>query len=303
MTQESLRIDHNAVRAGVLLGPLTTYKVGGEARWFAEPKDLEDLRSILEARPPGMEVVILGRGSNVVVSDDGIDGLVLRLGHGFSSADIGTDGTIVAGGGLPLPRLARFAAEAGRSGLGFFVGIPGSVGGAVKMNAGGHGSDTAAVLASVVVVDSETGELTTRSSEDLDLGYRSSNLADSEIVVQASFSSAPGDPAALLAELRDITRWRKEHQPGGTLNAGSVFKNPADRSAGEIIDSLGLKGLTVGPVRVSEIHANFMVAEPDANATDIWTFVHNIQRTVHERTGILLEPEVKFLGTFHEDRI
>ncbi len=302
MTNRSSTIDHDAVRSGVLLAPLTTYKVGGEAKWFAEPKDLEDLRSILEAKPSDMPMVILGRGSNVVVSDDGIDGLVLRLGHGFSSLEIRTDGIVVAGGGLPLPKLARSAAEAGRTGLGFYVGIPGSVGGGVRMNAGGHGSDTAAVLASAVVVDAATGELTNRSSEDLGLGYRSSNLADSDIVVQASFSTEEGDRATLMAELREITRWRKEHQPGGTLNAGSVFKNPTDRAAGEIIDSLGLKGLAVGPVRVSDIHANFMVAEPEANATDIWAFVHKIQRTVHERTGILLEPEVKFLGAFYENR-
>lgn len=303
MTSRGSGIDHRAVRSGVALAPLTTYKVGGEARWFAEPKDLEDLRSILEVVPPDTPTVVLGRGSNVVVSDDGIDGLVLRLGHGFSSLDIRADGTIVAGGGLPLPKLARAAAEAGRSGLGFYVGIPGSVGGAVRMNAGGHGSDTAAVLVSVVVVDMGTGELTTRSSADLDLGYRSSNLADSDIVVQASFTTTDGDQAILMAELREITRWRKEHQPGGTLNAGSVFKNPPNRAAGEIIDSLGLKGYAVGPVRVSEIHANFMVAEPEANATDIWTFVHNIQRTVHERTGIFLKPEVKFLGAFCEKHI
>ena len=303
MTTRNSDFDHDGVRTDVPLAPLTTYKVGGEAKWFAEPKDLEDLRSILEVAPPDTPIVVLGRGSNVVVSDDGIDGLVLRLGHGFSSIEIRTDGTIVAGGGLPLPKLARAAAEAGRSGLGFYVGIPGSVGGAVRMNAGGHGSDTAAVLASVVVVDAGTGELTTRSSGDLSLGYRSSNLVDSDIVVQASFSTAESDQETLMAELREITRWRREHQPGGTLNAGSVFKNPADRAAGEIIDSLGLKGLAVGPVRVSEIHANFMVAQPVANATDIWTFVHNIQRTVHERTGILLEPEVKFLGAFYEKRI
>lgn len=294
---------HNAVRANVPLAPLTTYKVGGRAKWFAEPQDLEELRSILEVTLPHTPVVVLGRGSNVVVSDEGIDGLVLRLGQGFSSLELGTDGVLVAGGGLPLPRLARAAAEAGRAGLGFYVGIPGSVGGAVRMNAGGHGSDTAAVLVSAVVVDTTTGELTIRPSETLDLGYRTTNLATTDIVVQASFRTDEGDPDALMAELREITRWRKEHQPGGTLNAGSVFKNPPDRSAGEIIDSLGLKGFAVGPVSVSGIHANFMIAEPDANATAIWTFVHNIQRMVHERTGIRLEPEIKFLGAFPDNDV
>lgn len=294
---------HNAVRANVPLAPLTTYKVGGHAKWFAEPQDLEELRSILEVTPPDTALVILGRGSNVVVSDDGVDGLVLRLGQGFSSLELAPDGVIVAGGGLPLPRLARASAEAGRSGLGFYVGIPGSVGGAVRMNAGGHGSDTAAVLISAVVIDGTTGELTIRRCNELGLGYRTSNLTATDIVVQASFRTGTDDPDALLTELREITRWRKEHQPGGTLNAGSVFKNPPERAAGEIIDTLGLKGFAVGPVSVSEIHANFMIAEPEANATAIWLFVHDIQRIVHERTGIRLEPEIKFLGAFPESDV
>ena len=288
----SAAIDHASVIENVELAPMTTYKVGGPARWFAEPSDLEELRSILAATPSDMQRVVLGRGSNVVVSDAGFDGLVVKLGSQFSVADVQPGGTIVAGGATPLPRLARTAAVAGRSGLSFYVGIPGSVGGAVRMNAGGHGSDTASVLASA--------ELDRRDVTSLDLRYRHSNLSDHDIVVQATFHTSAADAAELEKELRDITRWRKENQPGGTLNAGSVFKNPADAAAGAIIDELGLKGLTLGPVSVSTTHANFLVATPDAKAADIHRFVHTIRSTVYERTGRELVPEIRFIGEFDE---
>lgn len=296
-----MMIDHTAISETVSLAPYTTYKVGGPARWFAEPDDLEDLRSILEATPSDIPVFILGRGSNVVVADDGFDGLVLRLGRSFAAIDVRADGLIIAGGSAPLPKLARAAAAAGRSGLSFFVGIPGSVGGAVQMNAGGHGSDTAAVLVSVVIVDSESGDIDQRSAESLDLQYRSSNLSPSDIVVQATFATTVGDAATLEEEIRGITRWRKGHQPGGTLNAGSVFKNPGEAHAGRIIDDLGLKGYAVGPIAVSTVHANFMVADADAKAIDIYRFVRNIQAIVRERTGTTLEPEIRFIGDFERD--
>jgi UDP-N-acetylmuramate dehydrogenase len=294
-------IEHVAVREGVALASYTTYKVGGPARWFAEPDDLEELRSILEATPGDTSIFVMGRGSNIVVSDSGFDGLVLRLGRSFTAIDVGPNGAIVAGGAAPLPKLARAAAAAGRSGLSFFVGIPGSVGGAVQMNAGGHGSDTAAVLVSAVIVDSASGAVQQRSADSLDLRYRSSNLSPTDIVAQATFATADGDPVSLEEELRTITRWRKDNHPGGTLNAGSVFKNPEAGYAGQMIDALDLKGHAVGPVSVSTVHANFMVADPDAKAADIHRFVHNIQAYVREHTGTTLEPEIRFVGQFAED--
>lgn len=170
------------------------------------------------------------------------------------------------------------------------------------MNAGGHGSDTAAALVSVVIVDADSGDIDQRPAESLDLRYRSSNLSPNDIVAQATFMTTVGDPAALEEEIRAITRWRKGHQPGGTLNAGSVFKNPMDGYAGKIIDDLGLKGYAVGPIAVSTVHANFMVADADAKAIDIHRFVHNIQAIVRERTGTMLEPEIRFVGEFEEER-
>lgn len=291
-------MEHGSVRSDVPLGPMTTYKVGGSARWFAEPSDLEELRSILELVPEGMSVVVLGRGSNVVISDEGIDGLVLRLGGAFCAIDTNPDGTVVAGAAVALPKLARVAAGAGMAGLEFYVGIPGSVGGAIAMNAGGHGSDTAAVLVDAVVVDADSGSLTKRDVASLGLKYRHSDLTEADVVVQATFRTTPGDPEELDANIREITRWRKQHQPGGTLNAGSVFKNPAGDGAGAIIDRCGLKGTAVGPVQVSPIHANFLIATAGATAADIFSFVHEIQTEVLRMTGIELEPEIRFLGSF-----
>jgi UDP-N-acetylmuramate dehydrogenase len=291
-------IEHFSVRSNISLAPFTTYKVGGPARWFAEPQDLEELRSILELVPTDVDIVVLGRGSNVVVSDSGIDGLVLRLGGAFTATDTSGDDLVVAGAGAALPKVARAAAVAGKAGLEFYVGIPGSVGGAVVMNAGGHGSDTAEVLVEAVVVDVESGSLATRNVDSLGLSYRCSNLAESEVVVQATFKTSMGDRAEIEERLREITRWRKEFQPGGTLNAGSVFKNPVDDAAGAIIDRCGLKGMAVGPVRVSEVHANFLVASSGATAKDIRAFVCEIQSTVLGLTQIELEPEIRFLGSF-----
>lgn len=293
-------IPHESVSEDVELAPFTTYKVGGPARWFAEPDDLEVLRSILAVTPADVSVWVLGRGSNVVISDRGFDGLVLRLGRGFAGIDIGPDGSVVAGGGAALPVLARTAADAGRTGLEFYVGIPGSVGGAIRMNAGGHGSETADVLASALVFRLSTRMVDRVTPVDLDLGYRHSNLTDDDVVVQATYRTEPIDVEEARAVIRDITRWRKEHQPGGTLNAGSVFKNPSGEAAGSIIDRLGLKGTSVGPVAVSQIHGNWMVAARSATASDIFSFVNDIRHIVYERTGIDLEPEIRFIGDFSD---
>ncbi len=289
------------VESDVALAPWTTYKVGGPARWLATPKGLGDLEVIGRAAVErAVPVVVLGRGSNVVISDAGFDGIVVRLGDSFGSMRW-EGGEVVAGAAVSLPRLARTAVATGRGGLEFFVGIPGSVGGAVHQNAGCHGRETKDVLVSASVWDLRRGELTSRSVADLGLGYRRSDLRDHEVVVEARFVTTPGDPEDGERLLREITRWRREHQPGGTLNAGSVFKNPPGDSAGRIIDALGLKGLRRGRVYVSERHANFFVAEPGASAADIKGLVDDVIRRVAEATGIVLEPEIRFVGGFDEE--
>lgn len=295
-------IDHSAIREDVPLAGMTTYKVGGDARWFAEPRDLDELRSILAVTPRDTLIVLLGAGSNVVVSDRGIDGLVLRLAGEFAAIDLVPNGDVVAGGAARLAKLARMTTAAGREGLEFYIGIPGTVGGAVRMNAGGHGSETGAVLLDVVVLDLISGEVASRDTESLELGYRYSNLTDSDVVLQATFATSPGDVDELGSTLREITKWRKENQPGGTLNAGSVFKNPAGDSAGAIIDRCGLKGTSIGPLQVSRVHGNFIVAQSNATAQDVFSFVYEIQSRVEAETGISLEPEIRFLGSFESSR-
>jgi len=266
------------LRREVPLAPLTTYRLGGPAAWFLEASREEELVAVRDAVPPGTPVLVLGRGSNVVISDEGFPGLVVRLVGELAAIHAEADGIVAAGGGVALPRLARFAAERGRGGLEFYVGIPGSVGGAVRMNAGGHGRDTGEVLRSARIVDLDSGVAVTRDAAQLGLAYRHSRLGDREVVVSARFVTSPVAPEVAEARLREITRWRREHQPGGRLNAGSVFKNPPGEAAGRLIDAAGLKGFRRGAVTVSEVHANFFVAEEGATAQDVWDLVREVRR-------------------------
>ena len=289
-----------AVRSDVPMAPMTTYKVGGRASHLLDAVDLETLDRVVAALDTEAEVLVVGRGSNLVVSDEGFPGLVIRLGSGFLGISVSGRGDVDAGGAVPLPKVARTAAAHGRAGLSFFAGIPGSVGGAVKMNAGGHGADTAARLITANVLEVDRRRRTARAAADLDLGYRSSNLGARLVVLGARFRTEPGDRDSLEAEIRSITRWRKENQPGGTLNAGSVFKNPRGDAAGRLIDAAGLKGTSRGSVSVSTLHANFFVAERKATAQDLWDLVWSVRRTVGETTGVWLEPEVTFVGRFRQ---
>ena len=281
----------------VALGPLTTYRFGGPARYLVTIDGEQDLQDAFEiATEEGLPVLPLGRGSNIVVADAGFPGVVLRAGQGLSHRSIGEE--TVAGAAVPLPLLARDAAREGRGGLEFYTGIPGSVGGAIRMNAGCHGTETSDVLISVRVFDLETSTAGDRTGTDLQLAYRHSNLGDSDFVIEARFATVERPVAEAEETIRDIGRWRREHQPGGTFNAGSVFKNPEGEAAGQIIDRLGLKGLGSGAVRVSDRHANFFEAGAGATARDMYSLVVEVQRRVRAETGIDLEVEIRFVGDF-----
>jgi UDP-N-acetylmuramate dehydrogenase len=204
-----------------------------------------------------------------------------------------------SGSATPLPVLARASAKAGRAGLEFYVGIPGSVGGAVRMNAGCHGSETADRLVAADIINLADGSRRQADAAALDLSYRHSNLQSLDVVVRASFSTEDEDPLVCERRVRDITRWRKAHQPGGVLNAGSVFKNPPGDSAGRLIDQAGLKGLSVGEARVSPVHANFIEAGAKATASDVYRLITTVQRRLRD-AGVVLEPEVRFVGDFEE---
>jgi len=277
---------------------MTTYKLGGAADWFVEVEDDGHLGEVLAAATDEEEVLILGRGSNLLVSDRGYRGLVIRLSGEFLRITVEPDGVVSAGGAAPLPRVARAAADGGRCGLEFYAGIPGTVGGAVKMNAGGHGSDTEARLLSARIMNRRTGDRHERPAEAFGFAYRHSNLGSDDIVVSARFMTEPCEPAAAETRIREITRWRKEHQPGGTFNAGSVFKNPSDDAAGRLIDEAGLKGYRRGGVAVSEMHANFLIADEHATAQNVWDLVWAVRRRVGESSGVWLTPEIQFAGEF-----
>ena len=295
MTLQDLA-DRGLIERDVPLGPYTTYKSGGPARYFAMCEDMDALALIgASGAAEEVPVLVVGRGSNLVVADRGFPGLVLRLGAGFSGIDVNEE-VVSAGGAAPLARVARSAAETGRAGLEFFVGVPGSVGGAVRQNAGCFGSETRDRLVRATVVDLRGGATSDRDVGEFDLSYRHSNLKPTEVVVEALFETDPGDVETGLAEMKRITRWRRDNQPGGTLNAGSVFKNPVGGTAGEIIDHLGLKGLRIGEVSVSERHANFFVAGAGATSEDIMALVRLVKDRVFEETGTILEPEIQFVG-------
>jgi UDP-N-acetylmuramate dehydrogenase len=280
----------------VPLGPLTTYKTGGPARLFAEIGTRDDLDALISSGLSSTcEVLVLGRGSNLLVSDEGFDGLVVHLVGDFLGVDVEEE-IVTAGGAAPLSRVARKAVDSGLTGLEFFVGIPGSVGGAVRQNAGCFGVETSDRLLEASIVDLGTGERRLANVSDLELSYRHSNVGARQLVESASFQARRGDPDGGRRLMREVTRWRKENQPGGTLNAGSVFKNPPEVAAGELIDRLGLKGMRVGDVSVSEKHANFFVAGPNATAADIFRLVADVKDTVFERSGTILEPEIQFVG-------
>lgn len=283
----------------VVLAAETTYRCGGPARFFLEAHTEGDVADAYRfARSRNLEILVLGRGSNLVVADAGFPGVVLRLGSGFGEIEMLDGGSVRAGAAVPLPVLARTAVKAGRGGLEFYVGIPGSVGGAVRMNAGCFGSETASVLVEARMFRS--GRFDVVAGEDLGFRYRHSNVSGSDLVVGAVFTTRPIDPAEGERAMREVTRWRRDNQPGGTFNAGSVFKNPPGDAAGRVIDELGLKGFRVGGAAVSEKHANFFVADAGATAQDIYELVWAVRRRVGEATGIWLQPEIQFAGPFRE---
>jgi len=296
MTSLAALVGSGLVGRGVPLGPYTTYKSGGPARYFVEVPDLGSLEALAASGALAeLPILVLGRGSNLVVADAGFDGVVLRLGPAFGRVE--ADGTVVAAGGsAPLPLVARTSVDAGLTGLEFFVGIPGSVGGAIRQNAGCFGTETRERLIDAHIVELRDGTVSEPGPDELELSYRHSNVKSTQVVVSARFQAAEGDIEAGRAELRRITRWRRDNQPGGTFNAGSVFKNPPGRTAGEIIDALGLKGMSVGDVAVSQKHANFFVAGPGATSDDIRSLVTEVKDRVLEETGTILEPEIQFVG-------
>ena len=275
------------------LGARTTYRVGGNAALLVEAPNASALSRVRTAvMETNVDVLVLGLGSNMLVADGGFPGIVVTVGWGDIDA---TEDTVTAGGSVPLPLLARRSASLGRGGMEWAVGIPGSVGGAVRMNAGGHGSDVATCLQSWSFVDLRGGADGERGVEDLRPSYRHTAVGSAHVVTEATFRVEPVDPDVAEAKISEIVRWRRENQPGGQ-NAGSVFTNPEDDSAGRIIDAAGLKGLRIGTAEVSPKHANFIQADPGGRAQDVRALIQEVQRRVREETGVELRTEVRMIG-------
>lgn len=303
------------VRRDHPLGALTTYRVGGTAALFVEAGSREDLdlvRRALAGRQ--VPVLVVGNGSNLLVADSGFAGLAIQLGKGLAEIAIPAPGdaagaaagsTVVrAGGGADLPVLARRTVEAGLTGLEWAVGVPGTVGGALRMNAGGHGADIASCLVRYGWIDLATtgpGPGGPSDAEQVDrperlaLGYRRSSLTAAQVVVWAELAVQRGTVGSGREALAEIVRWRRRYQPGGS-NAGSVFVNPPGDSAGRLVEQAGLKGFRLGSARVSEKHANFIVADRGGSADDVRRLIEHVRDVVREVSGIDLRTEVHLVG-------
>ncbi len=288
-------IEHVEVALDVPAAEFCTYRVGGPLAILARIGDRDALAAVAGIVAAGdAETLVVGRGSNLLVSDSGFAGLALHLVDGFADVEIAGD-AVTAGAAASLPVVARATVAAGLRGFEWAVGVPGSIGGAVRMNAGGHGSDMAASLTHVEVADLDRGVLVTRSADSLELGYRRSNLAPTDVVVSATLGLAPGTVGDGTRLLSEIVAWRREHQPGGA-NAGSVFTNPPGDSAGRLIDVAGLKGVRVGTAEVSRKHANFIQCDPGGSADDVIELMRAVVKRVEAHHGVRLHAETRLVG-------
>jgi UDP-N-acetylmuramate dehydrogenase len=290
---------------GRSLGEFTTYRLGGPAAIYVEAHCVEDLLNVSRAhQASGLKVLMIGRGSNLLIADSGFEGIAVRLAGGFEHiTDIegqGANGArsmqLEVGAAVALPVLARRSAAMGLQGMEWAVGVPGSVGGAVRMNAGGHGSDMARHLISVEVLDVRTGQVEVRDAHSLGLRFRGSVLTDAEVVLSAVVELEVGMAESATARIAEIVKWRRENQPGGH-NCGSVFVNPipGELSAGELIDRCGLRGTRRGGAVVSPKHANFIQAEESATSADVRELIEFVRNTVAASTGITLRSEVRII--------
>jgi UDP-N-acetylenolpyruvoylglucosamine reductase len=287
------------VEADFPLARLTTVRTGGAAEWFARPGDQEALGELLRwARDRGLAVGLIGSGSNLLIGDDGFHGLAIKLDGALATIERDGEG-ILCGGGARLPSAAAKAAGWGLSGLEFGVNIPGTAGGAVRMNANAYGGQLARVLEWVEVSTAEGTER--RLPDQLGFSYRRSNLEAGEVVSRASFQLEAGDPDVIRATMATMRERRRDAQPSGIKTFGSTFKNPEDeraggRSAGQLLDAAGCRGLRHGGARFSEKHANFVENAEGATTADVLALMAAGRRRVYERFGVELEPEVQVLG-------
>jgi UDP-N-acetylmuramate dehydrogenase len=276
------------------LAPLTWFRVGGPAQALFMPEDEDDLADVLRAIPAGIAVTVIGLGSNLIVRDGGVAGVVVRLGRGFG--EVAVEGLrLRAGAAVPDVKVARAAQEAGIAGLSFLRGIPGAIGGALRMNGGAYGRETKDALACARAVD-RSGRVHVLSNADMHYTYRHCGAPEDYIFTEATFQGTAGDPAAIAAEMDKITESREATQPIKSRTGGSTFKNPPGRKAWELIDAAGCRGLTIGDAQVSELHCNFLINRGSATAADIESLGETVRARVKENSGVELEWEIRRIG-------
>lgn len=281
--------------AGSVLKDYTWFRVGGPAEVLFSPADEADLAYFMKALPADVPVTTIGLGSNLLVRDGGIDGVVIRLGRGFNQIQVEEGSRLRVGTAVPDTKVARAAADAGIAGLAFYRGIPGGVGGALRMNGGAHGTETCDVLVEARAVD-RSGEIHVLSVDDMGYSYRHCGAPDDYIFTEALFQGSPGDPAEILAEMDEIAAYREEVQPIKSRTGGSTFKNPQGNKSWQLIDAAGCRGLAVGDAKVSELHCNFLINEGNASAADLEALGETVRARVKETSGVQLEWEIKRLG-------
>jgi UDP-N-acetylmuramate dehydrogenase len=276
------------------LAELTWFRVGGPAQVLFMPEDENDLAHLLSRLPAEIPVTVIGLGSNLIVRDGGVPGVVVRLGRGFN--DITIDGLdLRVGAAVPDVKVGRAAQEAGIAGLSFLRGIPGGIGGALRMNGGAYGRETKDALVEARAVD-RTGCLHVLSNSDMGFAYRHCSAPDDYMFTEAVFRGEHGDPATIAAEMEKITESREATQPIKTRTGGSTFKNPAGKKAWKLVDAAGCRGLRLGGAQVSERHTNFLLNLGNATAADIETLGETVRKRVQENSGVELEWEIKRIG-------
>jgi len=281
--------------ANASLADLTWFRVGGPAEILLSPADEADLAYALSRLPQELPVTVVGLGSNLLVRDGGVAGVVIRLGRGFGDVKAEAGHRVRAGTATPDVKVARAAAEAGIMGLAFYRGIPGSIGGALRMNAGAHGRETKDVLVEARAVD-RRGNIHVLSNADMGFTYRHCGVAGDLIFTEALFQGVPGEPREILAQMDEVAAYREANQPIRERTGGSTFKNPPGHSAWKLIDAAGCRGFRVGGAKVSEMHCNFLINDRSATGEDVERLGETVRARVMAATGVTLEWEIIRLG-------
>lgn len=292
---EALPDLRGTLAAGTRLSELTWFRVGGPAQVLYRPADEADLIYFLKTIDPGLPVSVIGLGSNSLVRDGGVEGVVIRLARGFANVTSEPDYRLRVGTAVPDVKLARAAGEAGITGLAFYRGIPGCIGGALKMNAGAHGAETKDTLVEARAVDRQ-GNVHIVSLAEMGLTYRHSGVPDDWIFTEALYQGVRGDPAEIQREMAEVAEYRETHQPTRERTGGSTFKNPPGESAWKLVDAAGMRGFRVGGATVSEKHCNFLINDQDATAEDIESLGETVRARVKSNSGIHLQWEIKRIG-------